>query len=365
MYKILILTVSLAFASSCSTNQVSERSIASIHDSRNCVDSINGFMRTNPTKSGPIITGVNSLASKIPNFDEFRDQMLSKRPSIDNFVKNYKDTHNGAIPTNLEVLDFYTDYSDRLATHIRSAKGIDERLDFFLEFSAAEIELSPSKLEKVANYKVDPEYTEMMKKAFDARSSDSRGFLDSLGWTNYKGHLGELDVLLRLENLQAQGVYLSRAELLDPKSQTINDIFSSKLEEKISQVTLENLEEFKEKFPHIFKENDELDAEEVIKRAHIFLKTKEFDLVVKKHNKYSLVEVKNYKHAIGLREASESNGNKKTILDQQLETIEILHFLGLEDTFFPTVAFLRGVTQEARDVFESKGISVLAEVVEQ
>ncbi|WP_372655338.1 hypothetical protein [Halobacteriovorax sp.] len=364
MYKFIIFSLSLILAISCSTLKTSERFIASIHDTRNCVDSINGFMRTNPTKSGPIITGENSLASRIPNFEDFRNQMLASRPSIENFVKKYKDANDQRVPTNLEVIDFFTDYSDKLATHIRSAKGHDERLDLYLEFSAAEIELSPSKLEKIASFKNDAEFRERIQLEYDPRSSDSRGLLDTLGWTNYKGHLGELDVLLRLENLQAQGVYLSRAELLDPKAQVINDMFSSKLEEKFAQVTLENLEEYKEKFPHIFKINEEIEAEEVLKRAHTFLKTKEFDLVVKKNNKYSLVEVKNYKHPIGVRDASEGGGNKKTILDQQLETIEILHFLGLEDTFFPTVAFLRGVTQEARDIFESKGISVLAQVVD-
>lgn len=321
-------------------------------------------MRTNPTKSGPILTGANSLGMKISNFEEFRSQMLSKRPSIENFVKKYQQDNDGEMPTNLDVINFFATATEGLTTHIRSAKGIDERLDLYLELSAAEIELSPSKLEKISDYKSNNEFTELLKIKYDPRSSESRQFLDSLGWTNYKGHLGELDVLLRLENLQAQGVYLTHKELLDPNSQAVNDLLATKLDEKIAQVSIENIDSYIEKYPHIFKDNSELSKQDILKRGKVFLETKEFDLVIKKNNKYSLVEVKNYKHPVSMREASESNGNKKTILDQQLETIEILHFLGVEDQFFPTVAFLRGVTPEAREVFESKGISVLAEVVD-
>lgn len=361
MIKILIITISLIFITSCSTNEITFRDIASLNDARNCNDSMNGFMQTNPTKSGPILTGQNSLASKIPEFENFRSEMLSKRPSIDNFLKKFEEEHPGRRPTNLEVLDFFSNATEDLALHIRSAKGIDERLDLYLELSAAEIELAPNKIEKIIEYKAD---IELMKGEYNPRAEESAHILNSLGWTNYKGHLGELDVLLRLENLQAQGVYLSRRELLDPKAQAINDLFADRLEENIAKVTVENIEEYKSEFPHIFKSSDGMSDEEVLKRGKTFLETKEFDLVIKKHNKYSLVEVKNYKHPIGLRDASEGQGNKKTILDQQLETLDILRFLGVEKEFFPTVAFLRGVTPEARAVFESKGITVLADVID-
>ncbi|PIK15710.1 hypothetical protein [Halobacteriovorax sp. JY17] len=364
MKKVFYLTLSLLIVSGCTALTSSQRELASVHDTRNCRDTINNFMSANPTKSGPIITGASSLGNKIPNFENFRSDMLLKRPSIDNFVKRFSVEHPDRKPTNLEVLNFFERASEDLAGHIRSAKGIDERLDFYLELSAAEIELAPSKLQKVAAYKSNAEFTALMKQTYDARTEDSAQIFNSLGWTNYKGHLGELDVLLRLENLQAQGVYLARRELLDPKAQAINDLFSSKLEEKIAEVTLQNIESYKEKYPHIFKVSENMSNEEILKRGKVFLETKEFDLVIKKNNKYSLVEVKNYKNPIGMRDASEGNGHKKTILDQQLETIEILHFLGVENEFFPTVAFLRGVTPEARAVFESKGISVLAEVID-
>ena len=361
MIKILVFTLSLILSFSCTTYEASFRELASVNDIRNCKDSMNGFMQTNPTKSGPILTGQNSLASKIPEFEKFRSEMLSKRPSIDNFVKKFAEEHPGRKPSNLEVLDFFNNATEDLVLHIRSAKGIDERLDLYLELSASEIELAPNKIQKIAEYKAD---VELMKGEYNPRAEESAHILNSLGWTNYKGHLGELDVLLRLENLQAQGVYLARRELLDPKAQAINDLFAGKLEEKIAQVTIENLESYKTDFPHIFKSSDGMSDEEVLKRGKTFLETKEFDLVIKKHNKYSLVEVKNYKHPIGMKDASEGQGNKKTILDQQLETIDILRFLGVDKEFFPTVAFLRGVTPEARAVFESKGISVLAEVID-
>ena len=155
MIKILIITISLIFITSCSTNEITFRDIASLNDARNCNDSMNGFMQTNPTKSGPILTGQNSLASKIPGFENFRNEMLSKRPSIDNFLKKFEEEHPGRRPTNLEVLDFFSNATEDLALHIRSAKGVDERLDLYLELSAAEIELAPNKIEKIIEYKFD------------------------------------------------------------------------------------------------------------------------------------------------------------------------------------------------------------------
>lgn len=360
-FLVLILISLTSCSSTISSNAL--RDPANTPSNRDCRDSVRAFIASNPTKSGPIRTGQHSLGMKIPNFENFRSDMLNKRPSLDKFRGKYMDSHGGAEPKVLDALNFYVDAHAELTSHIRSAKGHSEELDLYLEMSAAHLDIADSKLAKVAKYKTESEYRELLNTSFDIRNSEQRAIFDSLGWTNYKGHLGELDVLLRLENLQAQGVYLSRQNLLNSKSQEVNDLFASALERKLEGISASDMTQMQIKYPKVFKNNDDLSNEEVLSRAKTFLETKEFDLIVKKHNRYSIVEVKNYKKPIGLSEVSTGGGNKKTIFDQQLETIQIIHFLGLEDKFFPTVAFLRGVKPEAKAVLEENGISVLAEVI--
>jgi len=360
------LTLFLITLYSCSSSQYNSglRVPANSPDVRDCRDTVRAFIASNPTKSGPIRTGQNSLGMKIPNFENFRSDMLDKRPSLDKFTKKYKDAHGGENPKVVDALNFYVEAHEDLATHIRSGKGHSEELDLYLEMSASHIDVGESKLSKVRTYKSDAEYRSILNENFDLRNSEHRSLFDSLGWTNYKGHLGELDVLLRLENLQAQGVYLVRQNLLNSKSQEVNNLFASALERKLNGLTASNMTDLQVKYPKVFKNKGDLSNEEVLTRAKTFLETKEFDLIVKKHNRYSIVEVKNYKKPIGMSEVSSGGGHKKTIFDQQMETIQIIHFLGLEDKFFPTVAFLRGVRPEAKAKLEENGISVLAQVVQ-
>jgi hypothetical protein len=350
---------------SCSNTDItsSPRDPANSPSARDCRDSARAFMAANPTKSGPIRTGQNSLGMKIPNFESFRSDMLNKRPSLDKFTQKFKDAHGGQEPKVKDALDFFVSAHEDLARHIRSGKGHSEELDFYLEMSAAQIDLGDSKLAKVRSYKSEAEYSAILTKPFNLRDGSQRGFFDSLGWTNYKGHLGELDVLLRLENLQAQGVYLSRQNLLNSKSQEVNDLFAGALERKLQGLTANHMTELQVMYPKVFKNKDNLSNDEVLTRAKTFLETKEFDLIVKKHNRYSIVEVKNFKKPIGRSDVSVGHGGKKTIFDQQMETIQIIQFLGLEEKFYPTVAFLRGVRPEAKQILEENGISVLAEVV--
>ncbi|OUR94103.1 hypothetical protein A9Q84_17485 [Halobacteriovorax marinus] len=362
----IFLVLSFLLLSSCATSihDYSHRDPASSANLRDCRDSARAFIAANPTKSGPIRTGENSLATKIPNFENFRSEMLNKRPSMDKFTKIYQDSHGGQSPKVKDALDFFVTAHQDLASHIRSGKGHSEELDHYLEMSAAHIDLGDSKLNKISAFRSDESMRDLFNTNFDLRKPEQRRIFDSLGWTNYKGHLGELDVLLRLGNLQAQGVYLVRQNLLNPKSQVVNDIFATALEQKLARLSVEQIPQLMQKYPKVFKNLDNLSNDEVLRRAKTFLETKEFDLIVKKHNRYSVVEVKNYKKPISRSEVSAGRGRNKTIFDQQLETIQIIRFLGLEETFFPTVAFLRGVTPEAKAILEREGISVLAEVVE-
>jgi hypothetical protein len=357
-----ILCVSLF---SCTTNNIhtdSSRYPANANVDSDCRDVARAFIQSNPVKSGPILRGQNSLASKISNFDQFRSDMLNKRPSLDKYKKKQQELGNN--PTVKDAMIFFRDAHADITTHIRSAMGTNEELDQYLEMGASQIELNPSKLDKLSAYLSDSEYRDIMNSPFDISESSQRQLFDSLGWTNYKGHLGELDVLLRLENLQAQGVYLTKQELLNPKAQEVNNIVSRALESKLESVNVSQIPELKQKYPKVFKDSGDISDEEILRRAKTFLETKEFDLIVKKHGRYSIVEVKNYKHAISMSDMRVDSGNKKTILDQQLETIDIIKFLGLEDKLYPSVAFLRGVTPEAKAKLESHGISVLADVVD-
>lgn len=357
----LLLCFSL-YSCTSSSNFHSKRVPANANGDSDCRDIARAFIQSNPVKSGPIVRGQNSLGSKISNFDEFRSTMLNKRPSLDNFKK--KHAQAGHNPTVKEALEFFRDAHADISAHIRSAMGSNNELDQYLELGAAQIELNPSKIEKLSNYLSDSQYREIINSPFDISESSQRQLFDSLGWTNYKGHLGELDVLLRLENLQAQGVYLKPQELLNPKAQEINNIVSRALESKLESINVSQIPELVRKYPKVFKDSGDISNEEILKKAKVFLETKEFDLVVKKHGRYSIVEVKNYKHAISMSDMRIDSGNKKTILDQQLETIDIIKFLGLETQIYPTVAFLRGVKPEAKAKLESYGVSVLAEVIE-
>lgn len=362
-----LIILSIILLASCSVGPLGEKSnriVASINQNADCREIARAFIASNPVKSGPILTGERSIGNKIPNFEQFRSDMLNKRPSLDKFAKRYAQAHNGQAPTVKDALNFFKQGHSDISDHIRSAKGINEELDLYLEMSAANIELSPSKLSKVNNYLTNSEYRDILSEPFSLSAAGQRPIFDSLGWTNYKGHIGELDVLLRLENLQAQGVYLKRMDLLNSKSQEVNNLLSSALESKLESISASDIPTLKRKFPKVFKDNGESSNEEILTKAKTFLDTKEFDIVVKKHGRYSIVEVKNYKHPISMSDMRVDSGNKKTILDQQLETIDIIKFLGLEDKVFPSVAFLRGVKRSAKNKLESHGISVLAEVVD-
>jgi hypothetical protein len=358
--------ISIILLASCSlgTLEFSNREPANLNRGDDCRDVARAFMASNPVKSGPILSGERSIGSKIPNFEDFRSKLITKRPSLDKYAKRFADENSGRLPTVKEALEFYKQGHEDVVNHIRSAKGLNEELDLYLEMSAVNIELSPSKLEKVNDYLTNSDYREVLSKNFKMSDSSQRPLFDSLGWTNYKGHIGELDVLLRLENLQAQGVYLKQMNLLNSKSQEVNDILSSALERRLESISVGDIPNLKRKFPKVFKDNGESTDEQILSKAKTFLDTKEFDLIVKKHGRYSIVEVKNYKHPISMSDMRVDAGNKKTILDQQLETIDIIKFLGLEDKFYPSVAFLRGVRRDAREKLESHGISVLADVVD-
>ena len=361
-----LIYISIVLLASCSlgTLEFSDREPANANRGEDCRDVARAFIASNPVKSGPILTGQRSIGSKIPNFEQFRSEMLSKRPSLDKYAKKFADENNGQSPTVKDALNFYKQAHEDISTHIRSAKGINEELDLYLEMSAANIELSPSKLSKVNDYLTSSEYREILGTPFNLSGSGQRPLFDSLGWTNYKGHIGELDVLLRLEDLQAQGVYLKQMNLLNSKSQEVNDILATALDQKLASISVADIPTLKRKYPKVFKDNGQSSDEEILSKAKTFLDTKEFDIVVKKHGRYSIVEVKNYKHPISMSDMKIDSGNKKTILDQQLETVDIIKFLGLEDKFYPSVAFLRGVRRQAKDTLESHGISVLAEVVD-
>ncbi|WP_127716162.1 hypothetical protein [Halobacteriovorax sp. HLS] len=363
-YFLLITLVTIATSCSSPSSYKLTRFPANLAADDDCYEVARAFIDSNPVKSGPILVGQRSLGTKIPSFDTFRSDMLNKRPSIDNFVKKYRADNNGQAPKLAQALVFFRDAHLDLTSHIRSAKGINDELDEYLEMSASHIELGPSKAAKLDGYIADDEFASLRNEAFDISDSNQRQLFDSLGWTNYKGHLGELDVLLRLEDLQAQSVYLTKTELLNPKSQEVNDLLSSALEQKLAALDISQIPDLKVKFPKVFKDSGDLSDEEILSKAKTFLETKEFDLIVKKHGRYSIVEVKNYKHPISMSDMRVDAGNKKTILDQQLETVQIIQFLGLDQKVFPSVAFLRGVKADAKAKLESHGISVLAEIVD-
>jgi hypothetical protein len=353
----------LVFTSCFNQNTSTIRIPASSADSA-CTESVRALIPVNPIKSGLIKTGQNSLGMKIPNFSKFRSDMIEIRPSLDKFPDKYRSLNQGTEPTFKEAIEYFIESNNKLAVHIRSAKGHNSELDHYLEYSAANIDLTDTKINSARTYLTDRQNRRRLSENFNIKDSVQRTFFDSLGWTNYKGHLGELDVLLRLENLQAQSMYLTRAQLLNPKAQAVSNILATALEKKLRRITVSDIPSLKRKFPKVFKSKPGESNQIVLEKGIMFLETKELDLIIKKNNKYSVVEVKNYKRPIDHNDVKISSGSKKTILDQQLETIQTLEFLGLEDLFFPTVAFLRGVRPQAKSILEEEGISVLAKVIE-
>lgn len=355
-----ILTL-LLLTSSYSSASVNERIISSY--SEDCLQSAKRFLRKNPIKSGPIQTDKDSLYSHIPDHESFRAKMLAIRPSVTNYTRDHKEKY-GKVPKFRDVLEFYIRANAALVAHIKSGIGSNKDLNTYLGQAARAIELPENTFSKYKQMYEHPEMKARLLEPFYISNDSQRKILSKFNWPQYKGDLGELDVALRLRHVVASTVFFKKMDIRHKGTSAFNKLLSDRVEEVFSSIKPEDIPELIKKYPRVFREKDDISNEEILRRSRVFIDGKEIDIVLKKGDKYILVEVKNYKNPIGSSDVkiSAPGTKKKSILDQQIENIEILELLGLRDTVYPSVAFLRGVKPSALEILESYGISVLARV---
>ena len=77
-----------------------------------------------------------------------------------------------------------------------------------------------------------------------------------------------------------------------------------------------------------------------------------------------IVEVKNYKGGMTLKDLNGSGKKKKTVLNQLEELKEILSFLELDHQFSSALLSMQGISKDARKHLEKMNIIVLGKNID-
>jgi hypothetical protein len=355
------VVISLLFTLlSCSTT--SNRKFANV-ETQNCYSAIQSF-NGRTIYSGPIEIGNNAFAHDIEGFDSFIKRLHELRNQISSFNENFAAQNFGRLPTLRQTIDNFIQTHLDISNLLRNRKGSNEDLNYFLDSNADAIELKDEKISEYIEARRRPENQEALDSVYDPENAAQEEIFKPFGRTNFLGHIGELEVLLKVDNVHAQSMYFREVEYDHDKSIAINKLLSERLTNILDNLEEADIPSLTERFPHIFKKDDDVEDDEILRRAMNFLKSKEFDIISKQGNKYAIVEVKNYGSPISLDYLTPNENGGKTILSQQIELIEMLKLLELENKFFPVIALINGVTAPAREKLESYGITVLADVVE-
>ena len=327
-----------------------------------CIYNFHEILKSGTLKNGPIVSGENSFSSSIPNFKNFRDELLEKRPSIKKFIRRYKAEHD-KYPTVLQSLEFFFQAHDSIVRHINSIRYIDTELDHFLEIASRSLANRPKQINLFKQMK-----RSNLSALYEPVDLDLRRhieIIEKFGINNYLGPLGELDAVFRLENVIAQEVYFNNMMAKHEGTREINLILNNAVKNKFKNLRPKHLNVLKKRYPNVFKDpRGTFTNEEILLRSEQFFNSKELDLIVKNGTGYTIVEVKNYKGGMTLKDLKGSGYKKKTVLNQLEELKEMLSFLELELQFTPALLSMKGISKDARKHLEKMNIIVLGKNID-
>lgn len=325
----------------------------------NCVESMSAFSKAPTKNSYEIGYGENSLSKQFENYQEFRSQMLALRPSIENYLKEQESLGRRKKVTFSEITEFYFERHEKFIKHIESALGISEDIDRYLLKLINGISM-PAR--KYLAYEKLQENPKLMKRRFNFNDPRQGSFIDSLGINVYKGEIGEFDVAMRMNQIvghsfQVKHDYVDNAYLNNLKK-IIEEAFKS-AKKRVSSYSNRALTT---KYPHVFKFDHRQTRKEFFEQTYDFIINKEFDLIRFVDGQYQILEVKNLKSPLRTYDLFKGS-KKKTPLDQSLEDLEILDFLGIQDRVQFSLVLMRGITTDALEILREKKISVITDVV--
>ncbi len=360
----VFLFISLIFLTSCSSLEFNGlRSTAAVNH-RNCLETIQTLIDSDhPIKSHVFQVEEGSLASQISNFNEFKKNIIEARPSIDNFIRNYE-VDKGEKPTIKEVIIFFEKASNEMIRIIQKSKTGNPQIDGYLMDLIKAVKLS----EKVQNFVTETiaENSALINEVINLKIDDHINMINRLGPGNYKGALGEFNALMAIKNVVTQGYSIKMKIPGTSPMAALSAKIRNRLAIKIREADPKRFDELNARYPRVFKRIEGLTAEENIKEAFRFIKSKEFDVIQQVGDKFVFYEVKNLKKSLDLKKLMGMGKQQgKSIFDQLMEDVEIIGHLGLEkDIYFALVVF-RGVSRESVAVLEAHGVKVLGTTFEE
>ncbi len=354
LFKFRVLTLlTLFFISGCSS--INEYRIP-VSQRENCLSVLEQFNLNLNNHQSVFSIQQGSLASSIENYEQKMSSIFNYIPTISGFISKYQ-RENGHLPKNKLIFNYLIDANKALVDRLSILRGSNDEINYVLNNIIEHLSYTDNQLQKIDNFLAE-------QQGFLNRRYNFRNFNDKNKLRQFKkefyGPLGELDIYLKINDAQAQGIFFREMENATGKFLEHNQVLVRAVETKqaqFAQVSTEVYLNFESRFPTIFNRSGETIDDKVTKTFQ-WLRSKEIDIIAKINEQKYLIEVKNYSKTIDLDALLDDyGGSKKSIYTQQQELVEIIEFLELP--YRPMAIFRRGISEEASQKLEALGIKVI------
>ncbi len=323
---------------------------------RSCVS----LMRESLERHGDFTPRGASLSERIPNFEERIRSIENAIFTPKSFANQYKE-QKGRFPKVKEIIDHFLPGHQKLLDRISAlndAVATDGEIKYYIEETLRALKWSDKEKQNLLDFK--SENASLLEREFDPSDSQLRQMMERL-WKNPYGDYGELIVALRTPGVEVQNLVfrIFENESVSPNALRHKNTLKSALDQKFQELagmSSAQLRETKSRYPVVFNDQRSQEIEDIRQ----WIESKEVDLVINVEGRgHYFMEVKNYSKKMTTQRLQDSHGNGKSVLDQQKEMVEIIHFLGLERKYIPAIYFLKGIDAQAKEVLEENGVLVI------
>ncbi|MEC7277848.1 MAG: hypothetical protein VXV96_16110 [Bdellovibrionota bacterium] len=321
------------------------------------------IMRESLERHGSFTPRGPAIKERIPNFEVKIQNIESRIITPKDFARTFK-REKGRWPLIKEMVDFFESGHEALMREIQALEegvGDDRELSYYVNETLNALEMSEKEQQNIITFKA--ENPQLLETTYDINDGEMVQKMEWL-WKNPFGDYGELLVALKTPGVEVQNLHLRILpnQTISDNSRRHKEIVARALDIKFQE--LEGLPPaevaaYKNRYPIVFTEARAQSLEDV---RH-WIESKEVDLVVNVEGRgHYFIEVKNYNREVDRSKIESGYRNKKSILEQQKEMVEIIHFLGLERKYIPAIHFVKGVNAEAKEVLEQNGVLVIEDI---
>lgn len=327
---------------------------------RSCIT----LMRESLERHGGFTPRGPAIQERIPQFENRIRQIENSLFTPKSFARKFQE-EKGRPPKVKEVIDFLQPGHDNLLRNIEALnEGIeqDREIKYYIEETLRALKWSDKEKQNIIDFK--NENRSLLDQDFNSNDTDLIQKLERL-WKNPYGDYGELIVALRTPGVEVQNLLfrLKPDETISSSASRHKNVVKTALDEKFQELeglSTSQINELKSRYPFVFSEQRSLELEDI----RNWIESKEVDLVIDVEGRgHYFLEIKNYSKKMTSRKLQDSYGNNKSVLDQQKEMVEIIHFLGLERKYIPAIFFLKGIDADAKEVLEENGVLVITDEI--